>query len=431
MQWGNEFRKTTPPHPFEDRVQYRNLKQQLQATYNNDNANSAFHKAVGNDCGSEDEKMQETIRFVFTHEQEGLLAIGTFALDQLAGIRNALEENHHEKGADQLFGPGFDTFSCNGGMVSENYYNETVDTDEEDKTWHQRWIPGVTSGKKSEHPVFGDHKTECTETDHHKTSECNQSKALTLYKDNGRRSPNGLRPIVLLTALPSDFKKIDPALYSNNTPKLVPHWLEAVPPPLSSAVKEDSSSDDEYYSTSMCGLFTTKKKFPKGENKAVNCDQANPKKTLTKQGCKGMTMSKLGQLWRATCKSTSSAKVAPEIKPSSARSLPENNGSTASTFAQRSPTSLLASLQRCPPSKPHLSKVSLFNLLLTAGYHINSGSMLPSRARSRFFHLIFMRFGRHSLQANKTWKPPVNKHHVSHATLEPLLSRLRHEIFRS
>lgn len=368
MYWGNEVRKTSSPHPFEDRVRHRNLKQQLQAAYNTDNAKSTFHKAGGNcnDCGSEDEKMRETIRFVFTNEQEGLLAIGTFALDQLAGVRAALEENHHEKGADQLFGPRFDTFSCRGGVVSGNY-SETVDTDEEDQTWHQRWMPGITSGKKSELPVFGDHKTDWTETDHHKTSECNQSKALTMYTGNGRRSPNGLRPIVLLTALPSDFKKIDPALYSNNTPKLVPHWLESVSPPLSSAIKEDASSDDESYSTSMCGLFATKKKFPKDENKAANCDQANPKTTLTKQGSKGMTLSKLGQLWRATCKSTASAKVAPEIKTSPARCLPENNGSTASTFAQRSPTSLLASLQRCPPSKPQVSKVSDFNLILTAG----------------------------------------------------------------
>lgn len=31
-----------------------------------------------------EERLQETIRFVFRHEQEGLLAIGTFAIDQLA-----------------------------------------------------------------------------------------------------------------------------------------------------------------------------------------------------------------------------------------------------------------------------------------------------------------------------------------------------------
>lgn len=40
-----------------------------------------------------EDRLQETIRFVFSHEQEGLLAIGTFALDQLAGVRLGLDIN--------------------------------------------------------------------------------------------------------------------------------------------------------------------------------------------------------------------------------------------------------------------------------------------------------------------------------------------------
>ncbi|KAG0608269.1 hypothetical protein M758_8G092900 [Ceratodon purpureus] len=303
----------------------------------------------GQDAKVCDEKLQDTIRFVFSHEQEGLLAIGTFALEQLTAVRNAIDE--HQKavaaGGHAQDQDGFE--SCTGMMQSSD----------DEVTPPRSWL--ANPGKKTfELPVCGSDGvyTSGVESEAERGTDeegpmrafkgINQSKALTFYKSSGNRTPiAGVKPIVLLTALPPELRKVfDPAnlLYrESQLPNFVPHWTDSVPPPVLARVDGPCADDESYYTSRFCGLFGSKKKSSshskrlskRGTVHYVNeevkelstkvIDQ-DAKKSMLSFGSNGMpSLGKLAKMWRSSCKQ-SSARIAPERNPSSPRPSQEFKG---------------------------------------------------------------------------------------------------------
>ncbi|XP_024402115.1 uncharacterized protein [Physcomitrium patens] len=312
------------------------------------------------------EKLRETIRFVFSNEQEGLLAIGTFALDQLAMLRDTLvKEGYQNEGTES----GFE--SCtSGAMLSSD--------DEEQLQWS--W---VDARKTCDLPVYGsdvyipggDLEAD-QESRKQRIATANQYKALTLHKSKGNRTAiAGVKPIVLLTTMPPEFRKaLDPVsalLYSKSQlPNFAPHWTDHVPPP-QPAKGEGPSPDDEYhsdYSSRLCGLFTSKRKASKSsksknsqkevalvENKDKKYNELSEKETkksVLKFGTNGVpSIGKLAKFWRSSCKQ-SSARIAPEKTPCSPRVSEEFKGPSCTANGAESGEVLTTPALR-PPSSAH------------------------------------------------------------------------------
>ncbi|XP_024360138.1 uncharacterized protein [Physcomitrium patens] len=283
-----------------------------------------------------DKKIEDTLQFVFSHEREGLLAIGTFALEQLQSIRNIIDA--HQKSGDH---DGYEAPNGASAMDSD-MMQSSDDEDQLQRSW-------LAARKTCDLPVFGDVESSRIESEPERAptegryASPNQSKALTLY-DNGNRTSNvAVKPIVLLTSLPPELRRIlDPAsalLYGRSQlPDLVPHWTDSVPPPVVAKV-EGRSLDEVYYSSHLCGLLNFRKKPQKSDRtlaKRSNAREIVPTpgeekkwmipieraedelaktsfmKTLGSAGLP--SLGKLAKLWRATCKQ-SSARIAPERKP--------------------------------------------------------------------------------------------------------------------
>lgn len=105
-----------------------------------------------------EDRLQETIRFVFSHEQEGLLAIGTFALDQLAGVLEKLPAVTTTATDSGGGGPVVTTTvsSRRSGAAAAGRKLELRSSDEEEDEvlGCHRQLFGC---KRPELPVFGDH----------------------------------------------------------------------------------------------------------------------------------------------------------------------------------------------------------------------------------------------------------------------------------
>lgn len=301
-------------------------KQQGLFGVDDDGYGSSKHRESISDVPACDEKLQDTIRFVFSHEQQGLLAIGTFALEQLTAVRNAIDE--HQKAAAAAGGHGQDKYeACTGMMQSSD------DEDSMPRTW-------LANARKNtrEMPVYGsnDVYTSGVELEPERGSdEPNQSKALTLYNSTGNRIPiPGVKPIVLLTALPPELHKLfDPAnlLYGKSQlPNFVPHWTDSVPPSVLAKADGLDADEESYYSSRFCGLFGSKKKSSSNSNRLSRRGTAqyiededskklstkvidqDAKKSMLNLGSNGMpSLAKLAKMWRSSCKQ-SSARIAPE-----------------------------------------------------------------------------------------------------------------------
>ena len=282
-----------------------------------------------------DEKLQDTIRFVFSHEQEGLLAIGTFALEQLAAVRDAMEVHQKETAAGGHDQDGFD--SCTGMMQSSD------DEDALPRSWfaNARKNSCELSVYELNDVYISGVESEAERRPHEEgprdLKEFNHSKALALYKSKGNRTPiAGVKPIVLLTALPPELRKVfDPAnlLYGKSQlPTFVPHWTDSVPIPVLARKDGPCADEESYYSSRFCGLFGSKKKsstkrlskrgtvhteHEECQKLSTKVTDQDSKKSMFSFGSNGMpSLNKLAKMWRSSCKQ-SSARIAP--KPCSPR----------------------------------------------------------------------------------------------------------------
>jgi hypothetical protein len=107
-----------------------------------------------------EDRLQETIRFVFSHEQEGLLAIGTFALDQLAGVLEklpAVTTTATDSGGGG--GPVVATTATSrrSGAAAAGRKLELRSSDEEEDEEVLGCHRQLFGLKRPELPVFGDH----------------------------------------------------------------------------------------------------------------------------------------------------------------------------------------------------------------------------------------------------------------------------------
>lgn len=105
-----------------------------------------------------EDRLQETIRFVFSHEQEGLLAIGTFALDQLAGVLEKLPAAT-TTATESCGGPVAATIpsSRRSGAAAAGRKLELRSSDEEEEEEALGCHRQLFGWKRPELPVFGDH----------------------------------------------------------------------------------------------------------------------------------------------------------------------------------------------------------------------------------------------------------------------------------
>jgi hypothetical protein len=271
---------------------------------------------VSQDAPVCDEKLQDTIRFVFRHEQEGLLAIGTFALEQLSAVRDAIDEHQNAGHGQDEDEDGFESYT---GMMQSS--------DDEDAV-PRSWLAKARTDMCESEAERGPNEEE--------SNPSNQCKAVTLYKHSGSRTPiAGVRPIVLLTALPPELRKVfDPA--KSQLPTFVPHWTDSVPPPVLARSDGPCADEESYYAPRFCGLFGSKKKissnykrlskrgtvhFDNEEAKKLTTKVIDPdaKKSMLSFGSNGMpSLGKLAKMWRSSCKQ-SSARIAPEREPYSPR----------------------------------------------------------------------------------------------------------------
>lgn len=295
-------------------------------------SSTSKHKQNGPDFGC-DAKLQDTIWFMFSHEQEGLLAIGTFALEQLAAIRDTIDK--HLKQAES----GLD--SLKDSVTYESFTCMMQSSDDEDE------LPRSLQSK-CELPVYGSDfsasESEAERASHEDSNVVkpayNQSKALTLYKCSGNRSPvTGTKPIVLLTALPPELRKcLDPAspwvLRNSQLPTYAPlgHWTDSAAPPPVALPK--ANADQEYYASYFCGLFGSNRK-PRSQTRSDKSKRIVPidnedhkalattpidgpqakKSSMPSFGSNGVpSLQKLAKLWRSSCRQ-SAARNAPERSP--------------------------------------------------------------------------------------------------------------------
>lgn len=107
-----------------------------------------------------EDRLQETIRFVFSHEQEGLLAIGTFALDQLAGVLEKLPAAT-ATATDSCGGPVAATAGAAAAGRKLELRSSDEEADEDDEDDEEDEVLGshrqLFGRKRPELPVFGDH----------------------------------------------------------------------------------------------------------------------------------------------------------------------------------------------------------------------------------------------------------------------------------
>lgn len=266
-----------------------------------------------------DEKLHDTIRFVFSVEQEGLLAIGTFALEQLTATRDTRTDQK---------------------QISDGFESCTDFSDED----HLPRIAKSTCEFPSHIYSSGD---ESDDEEKLKQAAKPDSKALSLYI--GNRSPvAGTKPFVLLNALPPELRQTldlaNPRLHREPL-HYVPlgHWTDSAAPPV--VVLPKANVDQDYYSSYFCGLFSSQKSSLRSETakristqKKVAEDHEefstkpadqNAKKSLLNFGTSRVpSIEKLAKLWRSSCLQ-SSARIAPERKSCSPRASQTSKGASS------------------------------------------------------------------------------------------------------
>jgi len=237
-----------------------------------------------------EDRLQETIRFVFSHEQEGLLAIGTFALDQIEGMRldpDIKPPATTTTTADQ---------SCRLKSSSVSSMQVVFRSSDDETEFHH------SSSKKKELPVFGDH--------------------------------DALSDLLLRVLSDVEATKVLPILALKLNPACM---MNAGANSRDQAHTEQYQLDEELYSPSVCGLFRSRsrarsqraqkigekekrKKLPP-EKRIGNSEEQctllqapmNLRKTVRATG-----FSSLGRLWRSGCNGpppTHQVTPEPEMSP--------------------------------------------------------------------------------------------------------------------
>ncbi|KAG0591548.1 hypothetical protein KC19_1G182800 [Ceratodon purpureus] len=245
-------------------------------------------------------RLQETIRFVFRHEQEGLLAIGTFALDQLAGMTHIDGRRKSPAATEHRVNPRRNSFSS-----VEVVIREVRSSDDDNESHHSMRSPIPGCKRKESYPVFGDHDA----------SSGVHCRGLSVGGTKSVTDKNQYPPCISYAS-------------ANMTTQ------EAVSKPRgetrghadsSTTLDHDHSDSEGFYSPGICGLFRSrsrrtqkdsgkeKRKKPPEKQKTISysCEQLNEADST-----KGSLGAQLGRLWRSACTGSSdSAKVSPEKKP--------------------------------------------------------------------------------------------------------------------
>lgn len=290
--------------------------------------------SVDAEAETEEKLQSDNIRFVFSHEREGLLAIGTFALEQLQSIRNTIDG--HQKGAPDPAAAAADNerSAINLLALDEDVMQSSDDEDQLQRSW-------LAARQVCDLPVFGDALDDAAaDSDNEQAPspspaaqnssgvQQDECRALTIYKGNPNVNPPAERTPVIILA---------PELQSVLKQPFLPHWTDSVPLPLIGNVNEPGPfADNDYYSTRLCGLFNKtsprSKRMPlvpaaTGEdgNRIIPIEKASmleSKKSsflnFAAQGGAMPSLRKLAKLWKSSCTS-SSARIAPERNTSPQR----------------------------------------------------------------------------------------------------------------
>lgn len=104
--------------------------------------------SVDAEAETEEKLQSDNIRFVFSTEREGLLAIGTFALEQLQSIRNTIDGR--QKGAlDPAAAADNERSVVNLLALDEDVMQSSDDEDQLQRSW-------LAARQVCDLPVFGD-----------------------------------------------------------------------------------------------------------------------------------------------------------------------------------------------------------------------------------------------------------------------------------
>lgn len=238
-----------------------------------------------------EDRLQEKIRFVFSHEQEGLLAIGTFALDDLAGARFGLDIIEPSRTS------GNPSCCCNStSSAISSIQHSDVDFDDAALTEF------CQQHKRKELPVFGDHDALID--------------LQAVVESNVQ-----VLPIQVLKPTVTTTNGADTAVGVVTTQKQLQQREEKVcMSGVGFATSEHDDADvEESYSPAICGLFPSRSRRSqskpvvekeKQRKKLPPESEANDAKKSVKS--KGFCTS-LARIWRSGCHGPpATAEVSPE-----------------------------------------------------------------------------------------------------------------------
>ncbi|XP_073388613.1 uncharacterized protein [Physcomitrium patens] len=242
--------------------------------------------------------LQETIQFVFSHEQEGLLAIGTFALDQLAGVRNSLDGRPRKPSQSNLR-----RNSVPNVPLVDREVRSSEDEAESCQSASRDPLPACASSTtitRKDLPVFGDHDASfgVVSVGHAARN------YLQLFSSVGRDIP-----AVLLQAAIDPRKEVETQLESRPGKQL---HVGTSP--------TDDHSDEETFSQRRCGVVLSRWRTSKSDIKSKR--KKPPEKQLDnvdrelhmRADGKNRASRGIKRLWRSGCSLCVTAKVAPVKK---------------------------------------------------------------------------------------------------------------------
>lgn len=236
------------------------------------------------DVGSEawEERLQETIRFVFSHEQEGLLTIGTFALDQLEGVTNHIKPpapNHHSVSSVQM------------AILEVRSPDDEIDL-------QQSVLPSAIPA-----PCRRNLESDIILSDHD--------------------APISCRLLSLGSTKPVDTCKDPPSCTdsANGETHAVAGIKQVVLSTTDGSEVFDKSDSEDFYSPGVCSLFASRsrrtQKSAKEKHKKLperRTDDAGAYELKRTGSGRGSLGAQLGRLWRSGCNRSVSPEVPPEKK---------------------------------------------------------------------------------------------------------------------
>uniref|UniRef100_A0A7I4AM73 Uncharacterized protein n=1 Tax=Physcomitrium patens TaxID=3218 RepID=A0A7I4AM73_PHYPA len=249
---------------------------------------------VASDLGCEwEDGLGETIQFVISHQEQGLLTIGTFGLNQLAGVRDNIDRRPHKS----------DLNNSRRGCVSSVQLLVCEVRSSDDKTeLHQSNLRSLRSDSttnavinRKELPVFGDHDA-----------------SSRVFLD-GQAVRAGLNRVSYSSsAIPIILMR---------TPNAVEIEIEKVAEkqPGVSFLTIDCFSDKELCSPGVYGLFTSRRRTPKPDkewvwNKPHKKQLANGDRELQRTITTSYSPRGVWRLWRSRSNPSFAAKIVTDKK---------------------------------------------------------------------------------------------------------------------